>query len=282
MLDDDLSDDDELTGNIKIEDSELQKILDEKDSDSDEDKKATPQKAKEGSQSCKAVESPNPVHKEKTLEIQDQQKIEQKKDSKETKEELKEIAPNSPQEKQKPSNQVSNELSKVDSAPTPYSPERSDSPSNKSDNDNESNELKFSLDAILKESDDEESAKPTGKLSPVKKDNILFEKAQEEEREKMQDPLEIIDRYENYSRLKEDIKTHICHLEDTASIKQVNFSRLSFSQYKSIGSMLANTENEKVAGRPSCIAVIYNKCYLLIVLWRFDLCWKFSRSDKGF
>jgi hypothetical protein len=255
--DNDLSDNDDLPDSIKIEDSELQKILDEKDSDSDEDKKETPQKAKEGSHSCKVGETPSPLHGEKKPEIKDQPKIDQKIELKETKEEIKEIAPSNPQEKPKLTVQVTNELSKQEStqSPTPNSPERTDSPDNKSDNDNESNEIKYSLDAILKESDDEESSKPTGKLSPVKKDNILFEKAQEEEREKMQDPLEIIDRYENNTKLKEDIKTYIYHLEGNASINQVNYSRLSFSQYKAIGTMLASTENDKVAGRPSCIAV---------------------------
>jgi len=112
------------------------------------------------------------------------------------------------------------------------------------------------LAEILKESDDEDSSQKKKKnLSPTKKDNILSEKALEEERERMQDPLEIIDRYENSSRLKEKPSDHICYLEDSIAYSPLNISRMSYTQYKKIGGDLGSSDNEKVAGRPSCIAV---------------------------
>lgn len=216
-------------------------ILNEKDSDSDEELKDSPKKENGSSQKKSSAENSNENNFKLANNINQEPEI--------VKEEVKVIL-QTKQIQENPKSASNDTLPQI--AETPSKDDSSlDSPIAET-----VGREKFSLDEILNESDDEETSPKQNLTSPIKKENNLSAKGLEEEKE--QDPLSIIDKYENSSRLKEKPKDHICYLEDCLSNRPLNISRMAFKQYKNIGTLLSISEDEKMAGRPSCLAVYFN------------------------
>jgi len=115
------------------------------------------------------------------------------------------------------------------------------------------------LEDILRECYDEpeESTKPPrkvvpSKLSPVHKEEAIDNNLVISTENKL---LDIINEYENATRLTVLKKEVIGPIQEKMSKTNIKVSRMAYMPLKSISAVLTNPENEKTFGRPSCISV---------------------------